>query len=350
MGEDTPGGRTLGATEARVGSALFLGGSAVIVISILAPHARGADVAGFWALALVTALIGIALRIGAERVPAWGFQAIMVLASAMVGLALCFSAERHGGPASLNEVFYLWVGLYAGYFFTRRAIVAQIVVAAATYAAALVVIHPGAIAFTRWFVIVAVVTVAASLVHALKHRNALLVASLTRAARSDWLTGLLNRQGYEERFELEFERARRTGQPLAIVLGDLDGLKAVNDLLGHAAGDTALVAVGGLLDDARRKLDTAARIGGDEFALLLPSTDADGGFEFAERLRERLSTLTGSCQAPLTMSFGIVEYPRHGATRETLMHAADQALYRAKQQGRDRSVIDPLWHEPIARS
>jgi len=151
---------------------------------------------------------------------------------------------------------------------------------------------------------------------------------------------LRHRQGYEERFELELERAHRTGLALAIVLGDLDGLKAINDRWGHPAGDTALMEVGRLLDSARRKIDTAARIGGDEFALLLPATDARGAHDFAERLRRRLAGLPAHGGATLTMSFGIVEFPVHGATRETLMHAADEALYRAKQLGRDRSVID----------
>ncbi len=340
----------LRASRGRIAGGLFLLASVVTVASMLFPHSPQADMEGFSAIAVATALAAALLLGWPERLPSWSHQAFMIFGSVLVALSLYFNGERQGGPAAVNEVLYLWIALYAGYFFTRTQVVAQLGVVAATYAAVLVAIRPEAVAFTRWFITVGMVVAAAALVHVLKRRNDDLVARLTHAARSDPLTGLLNRQGFTERFELELERARRTAQPLALVLGDLDGFKTLNDRFGHPAGDVALTHVGQVLGAARRKIDTAARIGGDEFALILPATDADGAFDLAERLRGGVSRVLHNDGDPATMSFGVVEFPLHGATPETLVHAADRALYDAKELGRDRSVVHRFEvHETLLR-
>ena len=111
------------------------------------------------------------------------------------------------------------------------------------------------------------------------------MASLDDAARTDPLTGLLNRRGFEELFEIELERARRERPPVRAARGDLDGFKRVNDRFGHQAGDSALAAWPRTCSEWKRRIDTAARIGGEEFALLLPETDEHGAFLVAERLR-----------------------------------------------------------------
>ena len=112
-----------------------------------------------------------------------------------------------------------------------------------------------------------------------------IVEGLTNAARRDPLTDLLNRRGFEEVFDVELERARRTGAPLSLVVGDLDGFKQVNDRFGHAAGDEALQKVGEAIDTAKRGFDSAARVGGEEFALLAPDADEHGAYMLAERIR-----------------------------------------------------------------
>jgi diguanylate cyclase (GGDEF)-like protein/putative nucleotidyltransferase with HDIG domain len=166
-----------------------------------------------------------------------------------------------------------------------------------------------------------------------------LVARLTDAARTDPLTGLLNRRALEELFALELDRAARSGRALSVIVGDLDRFKVVNDRLGHQQGDKTLQALAEELGRWKRRVDMAARVGGEEFALLLPETDERGAFLVAERLRRATMRLFADGPCKLTISFGIATFPDHGEDAETLLRAADQALYAAKNMGRDRSVI-----------
>lgn len=327
------------ATMVRVAGLLFLAGSVMTVLGIAFPHSSKADVGGFWGIAVANAAVATLLLRWPERLPVWTFQALMFLGTAFISLALYFNGERLGGPAVDNEVLYLWIALYAGYFFTRRQMIAQLAAIAFAYAAALLLIHPGQAGFTRWFITVGMVSVAGALVHLLKSQNDELVGRLFETSRTDGLTGLANRHGFDEQLELELERSRRTAQPLALVLADIDHFKELNDRFGHPAGDAALIAVGHAALDAVRKIDTMARIGGDEFALILPATGADGALEVAERLRDEIPHVAIAADDSLTMSFGVVEFPLDAETREGLVQAADRALYRAKGLGRNRSVV-----------
>lgn len=327
------------ANMGRTAGVLLLVGSLMTLLSIVFPHSSKANVEGFWAMAAVTAVAGTLLLGSSERLPTWSFQGVMVACTVLVSLSLYFNGERLGGPPADNEVLYLWIALYAGYFFTRAQMIAQLVVVSCVYAATLVAIHPGQVGFTRWFITVGMVSVAGSFVHVLKSRNDQLVERLFEAARTDRLTGLVNRQGFDERLQLELERGRRTAQPVALVLGDIDGFKKLNDHFGHPAGDAALAAIGRLAHGAVRRIDTMARIGGDEFAAVLPAMAAEAALEVAERLRSEIPHLPNDAGRPLTMSFGIVEFPLHGDSPEALVRAGDRALYRAKRRGRNRSVV-----------
>ena len=119
----------------------------------------------------------------------------------------------------------------------------------------------------------------------LRHRIVGLLGRLYETARTDVLTGLLNRRAFEERFDEELERSRRECRPLSVVVGDLDGFKLVNDRGGHQAGDDALRRLASELNAWKRKADVAARVGGEEFALLLPATQEKGALELADRIR-----------------------------------------------------------------
>jgi diguanylate cyclase (GGDEF)-like protein len=159
------------------------------------------------------------------------------------------------------------------------------------------------------------------------------------AARSDPLTGLLNRPSFDELLELEVERSRRTGRPLSVLFGDLDHFAHVNEGQGHEAADAALERVARDVCKWKRRIDRAARIGGDEFALLLPETDERGAYILAERLRRATHRSFGDAPVPVTICFGVASHPSHGGDPATLMRSAERAMLAAKQFGRDRSVV-----------
>ncbi len=161
---------------------------------------------------------------------------------------------------------------------------------------------------------------------------------LAEMSRTDALTGLPNRRGFLEACAAELERSRRSGRPFAIVLADVDRFKRVNDTLGHAAGDAALSGIARGIRDALRAQDLVARWGGEEFILLLPETDAAGATQVAEMVRAAIAAspfeLAGSTLL-LTASFGVAEH-RDPTRLEPTIAAADRALYRAKESGRNR--------------
>jgi diguanylate cyclase (GGDEF)-like protein/PAS domain S-box-containing protein len=168
---------------------------------------------------------------------------------------------------------------------------------------------------------------------------------LKRLAATDSLTGLPNRRAFDDMLAREWRRAGRTGLPLAMIMVDLDHFKDYNDFYGHPAGDECLKTVAGLLrSNARRPMDFVARIGGEEFVLLLPDTGADGACHVAELLCNavrdaRINHQKSPLSSFVTASFGVTAVvPDRGAAAATLMAAADEALYEAKNAGRDRAV------------
>ena len=185
------------------------------------------------------------------------------------------------------------------------------------------------------------VSASALIVHGLTLRNDQLLKRLAEAARTDSLTGLFNRQGFDESLERELARGQRTGRAVSLVIGDIDRFKEINDRFGHAAGDTALRIVGETARRTIRGTDTISRIGGDEFAAILPDTDAEGAFFFAERLRQDIFSSQDARKASFTMSFGIAESCGDGLTADILSRAADKALYQAKELGRNQTVAGP---------
>jgi diguanylate cyclase (GGDEF)-like protein len=170
--------------------------------------------------------------------------------------------------------------------------------------------------------------------------NARLHGIVKRQAVTDELTGLANRRSFRESLDTELLRAERFGSGLALIVADLDDFKDVNDRFGHQAGDEVLRAFSEVLQGRIRGIDLAARLGGEEFAILLPETDALGAEALAENLRLAVADLAvpaGEAQVHITASFGVAAFPEsHNA--DELMTAADLALYGAKRQGKDRVV------------
>ena len=171
-------------------------------------------------------------------------------------------------------------------------------------------------------------------------QRALTVPQLWAEARVDPKTGLFNARHLNLELESELRRATRFQRPASVLMADLDLLREVNNRHGHLAGDAVLRAVGGVLRRELREYDTAARFGGEEFAILLPETDREGALGMAERIRAAveaeaisLAPRTGTVRA--TISLGVATFPADGASADELVDAADAALYRAKLNGRN---------------
>jgi diguanylate cyclase (GGDEF)-like protein len=173
---------------------------------------------------------------------------------------------------------------------------------------------------------------------------------LEALAAVDWLTGLYNRRHFETLAHAELARSQRYLRPLSVLIIDVDHFKAVNDRFGHAVGDRILQAVTAVFQAAKRDADVIARIGGEEFAILLPETTAAAAAQFAERLRQQLRNSAPSVEGeklPITVSIGIAAVIRGTSGIEALLRDADQALYQAKTSGRDRITV---WQPPVAAS
>jgi diguanylate cyclase (GGDEF)-like protein len=170
-------------------------------------------------------------------------------------------------------------------------------------------------------------------------------AQLKEFSFKDEVTGLYNRRFFSIRLEEEVSRYRRFNHPVSVVLLDLDGFKAVNDELGHAAGDETLRAMAEILLKQSRGINVICRYGGDEFAVLLVETSKSGARLYADRIRYVLSTWTFSHGRRVTASFGIASLPEDVApAADELIRAADEALYAAKRAGKNRVSV----HEDVA--
>ena len=168
-------------------------------------------------------------------------------------------------------------------------------------------------------------------------------ADLLHRAETDPLTGVANRRRFLRRGVRDLAGARRSGEALSLVILDIDRFKGINDTHGHAAGDEVLKRLAGLLSSALRSRDSLARIGGEEFAIMLPDTSLADAVAIAEQLRHRMTSLPMPLLggAVITASFGVTAAERDDADIEALMRRADRALYDAKRSGRNAVACRP---------
>jgi len=318
--------------------ALFVAGGLLALVSLLLPVDQQLQSTGIWVIGATAVLTGLGLVVSAKRLPAadQGLSAFLAFGTLLITLAVTFNRSA----ASPYALVYVWVGFEGFFFLTRRAAYGHLAWVGLNYAVALLLTPSHGLAEAgRWVLLMGTVGVIGTLADVLRSRSEELIAELSEAARTDTLTGLLNRRGFEARMELELQRARRSGAAVSLLVGDLDHFKLVNDRFGHHRGDEALRQFGRLIVAIKRGIDGAARIGGEEFALVLPDTDEHGAYLLAERLRRRIRDMPTDHGVPLSVSFGVATCPRHGSSADELLRHADQALYLAKRLGRDRSVI-----------
>jgi diguanylate cyclase (GGDEF)-like protein len=168
------------------------------------------------------------------------------------------------------------------------------------------------------------------------------IKAIERLSMTDQLTSLPNRRSFEERLNLEYNRAMRDETPLSLLIVDLDNLKTFNDTHGHLQGDSALKMVAAVFKQSlKRATDFIARWGGDEYAVILSNTNCDKAFEIAEIIRGRVANtqvqLDGGLTANVTVSIGInTQIPPPGSSADDFVHNADDALYSAKNGGRNK--------------
>ncbi|HEY3960099.1 MAG TPA: diguanylate cyclase [Solirubrobacteraceae bacterium] len=326
---------------ARALACLFAAGATLVLLTVALPHSPRADVLALLAIAGNAYLVASVLAWRARALPARFLPLALAWGSTLITGVAYFSAES---PSPL-VFFYLWVFLYSAYFFTTTEMAVQILYVGLAYGGLLISRPPSSGVPAWWLVGMGTLLVAAILIRSMRERVELLIARLYDAARTDPLTRLSNRRGFRELLDLELARARRAETHMTVVVGDVDHFKEVNDRSGHHVGDATLQRLARRLEAGKRQIDQVARVGGEEFALILPDTDDHGAFVLAERLRCELHEEFAADTVPVTISFGVASYPQHGETAGSLLRAADEALYAAKQSGRNRTVL----HSPALR-
>jgi diguanylate cyclase (GGDEF)-like protein len=314
------------------GGAAFLG-----VVEALIPGGQTTSIVpGIGALAMTVAAVVLGPRVPRPWLVVLGF-----LGAALIAFALA-TTHAYGDGALL----YAWPVLWTAGFFGNRATVLVVVWIGLVHGLALLSLPDGQASVDRWIDVTVSVSVVAVVVRLLAARNARLVARLSTEARIDPLTGLLNRRGFDERLGVELARAERDDTSIGVVAFDLDHFKRVNDLHGHETGDRVLSWLGAVLTEHVRGVDLAARVGGEEFAIVLVRSDAAEAAEVADRVRRAIATPDlvargrfGIAQGlALSISAGVAA-SRSPFDALQLMEDADRALYAAKRRGRDQVVV-----------
>ena len=282
---------------------------------------------------LASIAITVALVLIGPRLPRRALAPLGPIGVALIAVALLGSPGAGDG-----SVLYIWPVLWMTFFFGRRGAVAAVVCVGVTHAVALVLM-PAASSFPgRWVDVMISVTVVAVVILNLVRRNDMLLTQLIDDARTDALTGLLNRRGFEERAKLELAHARREDRSLAVVAFDIDYFKRVNDEWGHEIGDRVLARMGAIVAAHSRDIDVAARLGGEEFIVLLPGAGNREAEIFAERVRSALVAGDPGGLPTVRVSAGILAAVAP-ENIDLIVQGADSALYRAKRAGRDRVVV-----------
>jgi two-component system cell cycle response regulator len=183
---------------------------------------------------------------------------------------------------------------------------------------------------------------------ALALRNAALLEEMEQMATTDGLTHIANRRAFQETFEREVARSIRSGEPISLLMIDIDNFKVLNDTYGHQVGDEVLRQVAAAIQAGSRDIDTAARYGGEEFAVILPGCGSRDALVSAERLRRFVNdSFVGRA---VTVSAGAATFPDQASTAEALVKAADNAMYRAKRAGRNRVRVAEFQNESLVKA
>lgn len=314
------------------GSLCATGGGVGLVLVATGQVSGRSDVLAI--LCLGALLLSALCFIAYSRLPVWTFQALTLIGTGMITIG---ANNAPSGIEGIYALFYVWVVILSSLFFSVRAAALQIAVAVLAFAS-VVVARDVPFALNYSLVTAVVLATSGTTIVMLRARLERLATGLASDALTDSLTSLANRRGFDQRFRLEADRAKRTGRPLSLIVCDLDRFKSLNDRLGHIEGDGALKRTAAAIAASVRSIDAVSRIGGEEFAVLLPDAGGDEALEVAERVRTGILDEFGDHPVQLTASCGVATRQRNGEIADVLFKEADEALYRAKRAGRNCSV------------
>ena len=321
---------------ARLGGLLVCAGAVMsLVLSLSNPaYSSGRPVLTI-VPSLIAFLFGGACVVAGARTPGNALALVPGVAGALI-IASMWMTDT---PLDGSQVLFVWCAFFAGYFLATVPAVVTTVAIAVGYTVMLVDLRGLATGAPSAVYLSTTLAVACFLVVTLRRRATAALEEARTEARTDPLTGLLNRRGLGELLTLEVERAERDGRPLSAWVVDLDHFKLLNDALGHAVGDIALVAVAEVLRGELRAVDIVARTGGEEFCVVLPHCTTADAFLRAEAVREAMATELAVRGLPVTLSIGIATWQLGDGDGAVMVAAADEALYAAKAAGRNQSQV-----------
>jgi diguanylate cyclase (GGDEF)-like protein len=311
-----------------VGVAMFLLGSATLLATLPLPDPNTSD---HPAIRVIAALLGLGALLVWRMLPGRRWVA---RATVIYGILLVSALMAVTRPIEATPFFYLWPMVFSAYFCTRREVAADLALMWTTLGLALFVFSDDPMKPVLFMGVGVSVTLTTIVVKLLAEHVSAVIRQLVTAADTDYLTGLLNRRAFDLEFGRQVDRAQRSGLPLALAMFDLDHFKQVNDRHGHAVGDQVLRDFAALLQRELRGGDTLARVGGEEFAVVLFGVGLDDAVAFAARIGRELQA-RGSGDSPrLSASAGVAALSEADPVPAALLLVADRALYAAKQAGR----------------
>lgn len=284
-----------------------------------------------YALSALVALFGGYLLRTSRRLPAWLANSIPSAAAILI----CLPTSAEEAPDELGPLLLTWPVTFAAAVLSARVAWVTVSVAALVFAV-LAPFSRGVDGVVLWIEVAASLVAICWMVVRVQHQSLRLRETLSNLARTDPLTGLVNRRGFDEALAREHARSRRGAGPMALLLVDIDHFKRVNDSWGHHAGDVTLGLLGALLSATFRPMDVVGRIGGEEFGVLMPDCTPEQAMARARELCDTVRTAARYWEHPITVSVGVATHPEAAPGPTELLAAADTALYAAKAAGRDR--------------
>jgi diguanylate cyclase (GGDEF)-like protein len=326
---------------------LMLAGGVLAGITVLLPPAGTGSDAVVLVVGAAAAVTGAVILLRKRPLPEW-FLGIVAIGGTVLVTVATYEGGSYGTGTDDNEMLYIWICLFSFYFFTLRHALLQLGAVGVAYG---ILLHAQSVglddAATRMVVTLSTLLVTGVLVARLRTWLDGFLSDLTDRARLDSLSGLLNRRALEERAVAEFARQHRDKTSVGMLIVDIDGFKALNDSEGHHAGDEVLRKVARVLESETRDVDVVARVGGDEFAILLPGASTQATDMIATRLCAAVHAELARDGIALAVSIGTAVAPAAGDSLEDLWQAADGAMYTAKRGG-GNSVSSTETERPVS--